>query len=42
MDFLLGQIFGAILCIFLTIPIVILIAALLIKFDVDHDGKSDI
>jgi hypothetical protein len=42
MDFLLGEIFGAVLCLFLAAPLVILIAGMLIRFDVDHDGKEDI
>jgi hypothetical protein len=42
MDFLFGEIFGAVLCLFLAVPLVILIGAMLIRFDVDHDGKEDI
>jgi len=42
MDFLLGEIFGAILCLFMVAPLGILIAAMLVRFDIDHDGKEDI
>jgi hypothetical protein len=42
MDFLLGEILGAILCLFMVAPVVILIAGMLVRFDIDHDGKEDI
>jgi hypothetical protein len=42
MDFLLGEIFGAILCLFMVAPLGILIAGMLVSFDIDHDGKEDI
>jgi hypothetical protein len=42
MDFLLGEIFGAILCLILVAPLGIFIVGMLVRFDVDHDGKEDI
>jgi hypothetical protein len=42
MDFLLGEIFGAILCLFLVAPLGIFIVGMLVRFDVDRDGKEDI
>jgi len=42
MDFMLGEILGAAVCIFMAAPLVIFIIGMLVRFDVDHDGKEDI
>ncbi len=41
MDFFLGEMFGAFLCLLLISPVIILIAGMLVKFDIDNDGKND-
>ena len=42
MAFLFGEMFGAMLCLLLLSPVIIIIAGMLIRFDVDNDGEDDI
>lgn len=42
MAFILGEMFGAFLSLLLLAPVIILIAGMLVKFDIDNDGKDDI
>jgi hypothetical protein len=42
MSSIFGEIFGAMLCLLLLAPVVIIIAGMLVRFDIDNDGKDDI
>ena len=42
MAFIFGEMFGAMLCLLLLAPVIIVIAGLLVRFDIDNDGRDDI
>jgi len=42
MYFVAGEIFGAVLCLFMAAPLIIIVASIFVKIDVDRDGEADI